>query len=69
VDKIPFENRMQPNIPAGLIEELEKHKEKKRIDCPEVFELAEKYAINPLSVSREADAHGLKVRGCQLGCF
>jgi hypothetical protein len=69
VDKIPFANKMQPNIPGGLIEALETYKEKKRIDCPEVFALADKFDINPLSVSREAAARGLKVRGCQLGCF
>jgi hypothetical protein len=69
VDKIPFANKMQPNLPAGIIEALEMYKEKKRIDCQEVFALAEKFDINPLSVSREAAARGLKVRGCQLGCF
>lgn len=69
VDKIPFANEMQSNIPAGLIDILDAHREKKRIDCPEVFALAEKYGLSPLSVSKEAAARGLKVRGCQLGCF
>jgi hypothetical protein len=69
VDKIPFANKMQPNIPGGLIEALETYSKKKRIDCPEVFALADKFAIIPLSVSMEAAARGLKVRGCQLGCF
>ncbi len=69
VDKIPFENRTQSNIPAGLIDILETYREKKRIDCPEVFALADKYGLSPLSVSKEAAARGLKVLGCQLGCF
>ena len=69
VYKIPFANEMQPNIPDGLIEVLETYREKKRIDCPEVFALAEKFGLIPLSVSREAAARGLKVLGCQLGCF
>jgi hypothetical protein len=69
VDKIPFANRIQSHISAGLIEALETYREKKRIDCPEVFALAEKFGLAPLSVSREAAARGLKVLGCQLGCF
>jgi hypothetical protein len=69
VDKIPFDNEMQDNIPAGLIAVLEKYREKKRIDCPEVFALAERFGISPLSVSKTAAASGLKVLGCQLGCF
>jgi hypothetical protein len=69
VNKVPFANEMQPNIPGKLIEVLETYREKKRIDCPEVFALADKYGLTPLSVSREAAARGLKVRGCQLGCF
>jgi hypothetical protein len=69
VDKIPFEDKVQKNIPGGLVEALETYREKKRIDCPEVFMLAERFGISPLSVSRAAAAGGLKVLGCQLGCF
>jgi hypothetical protein len=69
VDKIPFEDEIRDNIPAGLIAALEAYREKKRIDCPEVFALAERFGISPLSVSKTAAASGLKVLGCQLGCF
>ena len=41
----------------------------KEIKCPQAFEIAEKYDIVKLDIARYCNRHGVKIRGCQLGCF
>jgi len=41
----------------------------KEIKCPQAFEIAEKYDILKLDIARYCNRHGVKIRGCQLGCF
>jgi hypothetical protein len=41
----------------------------KTITCPEAFSLAAKYRIPKKEISEYCNAHGIKIRGCQLGCF
>jgi hypothetical protein len=41
----------------------------KSITCPEAFSLAERYAISKKEISDYCNSHGIKIRGCQLGCF
>jgi len=41
----------------------------KEIKCPEAFAIAEKYGIPKLDIAGYCNAHGIKIRACQLGCF
>jgi len=41
----------------------------KEIKCPVAFEISDKYDIPKLDISRYCNRHGVKIRGCQLGCF
>jgi hypothetical protein len=41
----------------------------KTITCPEAFSMAERYRISKKEISEYCNAHGIKIRGCQLGCF
>jgi hypothetical protein len=41
----------------------------KTITCPEAFSIAEKYDIPKKEISKFCNTHGIKIRGCQLGCF
>ena len=41
----------------------------KNISCPEAFSIAEKYQISKKAISEYCNANGIKIRGCQLGCF
>jgi hypothetical protein len=41
----------------------------KVITCPQAFEIAEKYEIEKLDITRYCNRNGIKIRGCQLGCF
>jgi hypothetical protein len=41
----------------------------KNITCPQAFSLAERYGISKKEISEYCNANGIKIRGCQLGCF
>jgi len=39
------------------------------IKCPQAFAMAEKHKISKKAISDYCNSHGIKIRGCQLGCF
>jgi hypothetical protein len=41
----------------------------KNITCPQAFSLAERYDISKKEISDYCNENGIKIRGCQLGCF
>jgi hypothetical protein len=48
---------------------FEKEGIEKEIKCPEAFAISEKYGISKTDIARFCNTHGVKIRGCQLGCF
>ena len=40
-----------------------------RITCAEATELAKAQGVPPITVGQAADAAGVKITACQLGCF
>jgi hypothetical protein len=41
----------------------------KSITCPQAFSIAGKYTIHKKDIADYCNASGIKIRGCQLGCF
>ena len=41
----------------------------KEIQCEQAFAITEKYNIEKFDISRYCNKNGIKIRGCQLGCF
>jgi hypothetical protein len=41
----------------------------KKITCPEAFSIAGKYQIHKKEIADYCNSHGIKIHGCQLGCF
>jgi hypothetical protein len=41
----------------------------KSITCPEAFSIAGKFAIPKKDIADYCNTNGIKIRGCQLGCF
>ncbi|MDD5025156.1 MAG: hypothetical protein PHF57_10230 [Methanoregula sp.] len=41
----------------------------KEITCPQAFGMAAKHKISKKTISAYCNSHGVKIRGCQLGCF
>lgn len=39
------------------------------IRCPEAFRIAEEHGISRADLGAYCTEHGVKIRGCQLGCF
>lgn len=69
VDKTPHlspaPKEPSPEIAAGL-RVLDAAGE---LTCPAIFDLASRLKTTPMRVSEAANILGLKIRGCQLGCF
>jgi hypothetical protein len=61
----PAPQEPSPEITAAL-RELDVAGELK---CPAIFELVHRLKTTPMKVSEAASTLGLKIRGCQLGCF
>lgn len=40
-----------------------------RLQCPVAFEVAKELKITPREVGDKANELGIKIAGCQLGCF
>jgi hypothetical protein len=41
----------------------------KKISCLEGFSIAGKYQIHKKDIAEYCNSHGIKIHGCQLGCF
>ncbi|MCX6694114.1 MAG: hypothetical protein NT074_06170 [Methanomicrobiales archaeon] len=39
------------------------------ITCPQAFAVADKNDLSKVDIARYCNTHGVKIRGCQLGCF
>jgi len=40
-----------------------------RLPCPSAFKIAKESKVSPREVGETADKLGIKISGCQLGCF
>ena len=75
----PVNNNSKPyvivHIPLFVMEEekissaFEKEGVGSEINCPQAFSIAEKYNITKHEIAAYCNKHGVKIRGCQLGCF
>ncbi|MCP1662208.1 MULTISPECIES: hypothetical protein [Methanocalculus] len=41
----------------------------KEIQCDAAFQISEKHGIDKLEIAKYCNKNGIKIRGCQLGCF
>jgi hypothetical protein len=41
----------------------------KEIKCPQAFAIAKKHKLLIKAIGDYCNAHAIKIRGCQLGCF
>jgi len=64
-DKIMDYKQLKPIVEAATFEEDEKRK----LSCPQAFELAAKHKVELLDISRVCNREGIKLCKCQLGCF
>lgn len=55
---------------SGEVEKAVKERAKQgRLACREAFALAEELGVSPGRIGQAANATGVKISGCQLGCF
>lgn len=44
-------------------------KGKKRLACADAFRIASEFGVAPIEIGRICNQQGIKLTGCQLGCF
>jgi hypothetical protein len=55
------EKELEKDIEAELVDE--------KLRCPVAFKIAKKHGVAPRAVGDTANRLGIKIAGCQLGCF
>lgn len=56
-------------IEERIIKAVEELKSKDELTCANVFSLAERFKVAPMTVADAANLKSWKIRQCQLGCF
>jgi len=69
IEKTPYNESAYKNIDGEVITLLEELKEKGQLTCSMVFDLARQSKVKPIAIANEMSARGMKICGCQLGCF
>ena len=69
IEKTPYDNSSYSNIDGEICNILKELHETDQLTCAKAFELARQFNLKPIVIANEVNAMGLKIRGCQLGCF
>ena len=69
IEKTPYDNSSYSNIDGEICNILKELHETDQLTCAKVFELARQFNLKPMVIANEVNAMGLKISGCQLGCF
>jgi hypothetical protein len=69
IEKTPYDNSSYSNIDGEICNILKELHETDQLTCTKAFELARQFNLKPMVIADEVNAMGLKIRGCQLGCF
>ncbi|MFA5317701.1 MAG: hypothetical protein WC369_09820 [Dehalococcoidales bacterium] len=69
IEKTPYDNSSSSNIDGEICNVLKELHETGQLTCAKVFELARQFNLKPMVIADAVNAMGLKIRGCQLGCF
>jgi hypothetical protein len=68
-DKTPAPPEVLAQITPELREAVRQAAAEGRVTCSALLELAQSKGVSPNVVGATADAEGLKVHSCELGCF
>ncbi len=69
IEKTPYDNSSYGNIDGEIRNILKELHETDQLTCAKAFELARQFNLKPIVIANEVNAMGLRIRGCQLGCF
>jgi len=69
IEKTPYDNSSYSNIDGEICNILKELHETEQLTCAKAFELARQFDLKPMVIANEVNAMGLRIRGCQLGCF
>jgi len=69
IEKTPYDSSSYSNIDGEIRNILKELHETDQLSCAKAFELARQLNLKPMVIANEVNAMGLKIRGCQLGCF
>ncbi len=58
-----------PEVPPTLRRQLEKALQQERLPCAQAWAVARRLGLERIRVGQAADALGIRISSCQLGCF
>lgn len=64
-----MEKKHQTVVPQPILERVREAAKDGRLACAAALELANRLECPPIVIGRAADQAGIKILGCQLGCF
>jgi hypothetical protein len=68
-NKTPYNNPSHKQVDDEVISVLEQLSKSKQLTCAEIFKIAQRFKLKPITVAHAASARGLFIFECQLGCF
>ena len=69
IEKTPYDNSYYSNSDGEICNILKELHETDQLTCAKAFELARQFNLKSMVIADKVNAMGLKIRGCQLGCF
>ena len=69
IEKTPYDKSFYSDIDGEICNILKELHETGQLTCAKAFELARQFNLKPMVIANNVNAMGLKIRGCQLGCF
>ena len=69
VEKTPYDETQPKQSAAEVVAGVQELSDRNELTCVNVFELAHRLKVAPMSVADAVNELGLKIHNCQLGCF
>ncbi|UCE97387.1 MAG: hypothetical protein JSV74_05405 [Dehalococcoidia bacterium] len=68
-EKTTYDNPANKCLDGEIVTMLMTLAESNQLTCTKIFELGQEFKLKPITIANEASVQGLKISGCQLGCF
>lgn len=62
-------NCSQEALTKAILAAADETNGKTRLPCAQAFKLAAEFGVTPAEIGRVCNEQGIRISGCQLGCF
>ena len=68
-ERTAYDNPAHKSLGSEIVTILMSLEENNQLTCSKIIELGHEFKLKPITIANEASVQGLKISGCQLGCF